>query len=213
MDEFEAGSKRIKRTETTEKTVYNSKEFTEKERDKLKVAPIGGKIKKTKKRDIKDGIKSKNYKYKNETEDKEELTEQIKELKRFYNQLRVKTGELKPNIEQRTELVNNCLQIIGNDFKKYAFKHDSWRVLQCMLKRGSADQKKLIIDKLTELFVELCTNKYSHYLAKKIVKYWTDEDQRKKLVSAVLNKMEKLVNHMFASDIIEELYSKILNNC
>mmetsp|Transcript_35480 Transcript_35480/g.41045 ORF Transcript_35480/g.41045 Transcript_35480/m.41045 type:complete len:277 (-) Transcript_35480:998-1828(-) len=200
MEEFEAGTKRRKIDEG-EKTVYPSKTPVEKPEFKPNLKT------KTKKRDVKDGVKQKNYKYKHEKEEDEELMGKIKELKRFYNQLRVKKGDLKPNKEQKVELVNNCLEILGEDFKKFAFKHDSCRVLQSMIKHGNVEQKTLIIAKCMDMFTDLMTNKYSHHLAYRIVQYCSDETQKKNLISIVISKIGTLIMHMFASEVVELLYS------
>lgn len=209
MDEFEAGTKRVKVEEKNEKTVYRSKEFTPTDGKKMKDKPIGGKINKSKKRDVKNGIKSKNFKYKNAKgeEGDAELEEKMGELKRYYNQLRVKKGDLKPNKEQKIELVDNCLEILGEDYRKFAFKHDGCRVLQSMLKHGSQEQKTKIIEKLLPIFAELMVYKYSHHLSYRMVQYCTDEQQKKKIMSLIKNKIGTYIMHMYASEVVETLYA------
>lgn len=207
MDEFVSGTKRAKTAEGEEKTIYRTNEITKKEHDKHRKAPIGGKVKKSKKRDIKDGIKSKNFKYKDQKEDDDEVGKNMAELKRYYNQLRIKKGELKPNKEQREELVNNCFQLIGTDYRKFAFKHDGCRILQCMLKRGTVEQKKTIIGHLIELFGELMIYKYSYHLASKMVQFCDDEEQKKKLLSIAMQKVGTYIMHIYASEVIEQLFN------
>lgn len=215
MDEFEAGTKRMKTDVEDEKAYHMQKKMTSDDIEKQKKKPMGGKIKKVKKRDAKaaakskekGGIKTKNYKYKNEKEDDEEMKEKMDELKRYYNQLRVKKGDLKPNKEQRVELVDNCLKIIGKDQRKYAFKHDGCRILQCMLKRGSMEQKKTIIGSMIDIFAELLTYKYSYHLAYRMVEYCDDEGQKEELLKIMMNKLNTYITHIYASEVVEHMYS------
>ena len=207
MDEFVAGTKRSKISESNEKTMYDSKEFARKDREKVKKMPIGGKIDKPKKRDVKDGMKSKNYKYKDYKEEDDELKGKMVELKRYYNQLRVKKGDLKPNKEQKIELVDNCTGIIGNEYRKFAFKHDGCRILQCMLKHGSKEQKKTIIDNLIDIFGEMMIYKYSYHLSYRMVEFCEDEEQKNKLLTIVVNKIGTLIMHMYASEVVEHMYN------
>jgi vacuolar-type H+-ATPase subunit I/STV1 len=171
MDEFEAGNKRAKISEANEKTKYAAKDFTSKDKKREKSKPMGGnpingrsKKPQGKKRDIKDGIKSKNFKHKDESEEDGKYKEKMSELKRFYNQLRIKKGDLKPTREQKLELIDSCLEQLEDDYKKFAFKHDGCRVLQSMLKHGSKEQRSKIIGHLIALFDEMLIYKYSYHL-------------------------------------------------
>ncbi len=187
------------------------KKATAEDLKKQKHKPIGGKYNKTKKRDAKasskGGIKTKNYKHKNDAEEDEELKEKLDDLKRFYNQLRVKKGDLKPNREQKTELIDNCLKIIGKDQRKYAFKHDGCRIMQSMLKHGTVEQKKTIIGSMIDIFAELVMYKYSYHLAYRMVEYCDDDTQKEELLKIIMNKVNNYITHIYASEVVEQMYS------
>jgi len=204
MNEFESGVKRKKIDETHEKTMYDDRNQTEKAKDDSFKKPIGGDIKK--KRDMKNDIKSKHYKYKDLNEEDSKITEKLAELKRYYNQLRVKKGELKPNREQKNEIIENCLNVIANDYKDIIFKHDGCRVLQCMIKHSNVEHKKKIIESLIEHFPELMIQKYSYHLAYKMVEYCPTDEIRAKILSTIINKISKFIMHSYASEVIEQLY-------
>jgi hypothetical protein len=50
MQEFEAGHKRKRDRNETERTTYGTKEFTEKDAEKMKHKPIGGNVQKKQKK-------------------------------------------------------------------------------------------------------------------------------------------------------------------
>jgi hypothetical protein len=131
----------------------------------------------------------------------------MEDLKRYYNQLRIKKGDLKPTREQKNELIENWLEVIGTDIKKYAFKHDGCRVLQCMLKYGTKDHKTKIIEQLIPLFEDLMTYKYSYHLSYRMVEFCHDEKQKEKLISIVSNSIGKLIMHVYAWEVVEHMYS------
>ena len=211
MDEFEHGTKRMRSEVEDEKTNYATKEMTTEDFNKQKNMPMGGKMNKLKKRDKKakekNGVKTKNYKYKDNKEDDEEIKEKIGELKRYYNQLRVKQGELKPNKEQKIELVDNCLQIIGKEFRKFSFKHDGCRIIQCMLKHGSKEQKKDIIEALIDIFAEMMTYKYSYHLSYRMIEFCEDDAQKEKMIKIIMQKINSYIMHIYASEVVEQMYS------
>ena len=60
-----------------------------------------------------------------------------------------------------------------------------------MLKYGSVAQKTMIVEKIKPFYLDLMTNKYSHYLASKTFLYAPDVEQKnflRRLVMAEINK-------------------------
>lgn len=204
MNEFEAGTKRQKISEHNEKTMYDNTHATEKAKEKAMKKPIGGNFNK---RDQKGRNKAKNDMMNEMTEEEKKSEKKLKELKVYYNQLRVKIGDLKPNREQKNEIIEHCFEIIADNYKDIIFKHDGCRVLQCMLKHGTDSHRTKIILSLLEHFADLLPQKYSHHLAKKMVEYSPTEELKKKMLSKIINRIGRFIMHTFAAEVIEVLYS------
>lgn len=56
-------------------------------------------------------------------------------------------------------------------------KRDTSRVIQTILKEGSAEQKAEVQAELTEKFLEMCKNNYAHFIAMKMLKYGSAEEK------------------------------------
>ena len=204
MEEFEAAVKRRKITETTEKTMYDNSNQTT---DKMKKAigkNIGGKARR--KRDLKNKSKTKLENSNNKSNDEAKIAEKLKNLKNYYNQLRVKKGDLKPDKSQRKELIQNCFDIIQNDYKDIIYKHDGCRIVQSMLKNADVEDRTAIINSLMEYFAELITQKYAYHLAMKMVEFCPDDKLHDKMIDKIINRIGRFIMHSYASEVIEALY-------
>lgn len=78
--------------------------------------------------------------------------------------------------EDKHALVEECIKLIGEKYTDLCFKHDGSRILQQLLKFGHKLHRVTIIDALKDQYVELATNKYSHYLASKMYFYAPNEE-------------------------------------
>lgn len=200
MDEFEAGTKRAKTGDKSERTMYDNSNRTDRAMQKAMHKPMGGKF--GNKRQQKDRNKAHSSKKQQKENEDAELLAKMKNLKNYYNQLRVKKGDLKPNKEQRKELMDHLFEIIDNDYKKIIFKHDGCRVLQSMLKNGNVEHRERIITGVLPFFADLLTQKYSYHLALKMVEFCPNDKLHSELLSKVINRIGKFIMHMFAAEVI-----------
>lgn len=102
------------------------------------------------------------------------------------------------------------MDIIDGEFKEFSKKHDGSRVLQALLKYGSANQREVVIKALKSEFVAMMNEKYSHHICLKILKFCPNQckGDRREMIVQVLDKMSVLIMHMLASEIIDGLYQQ-----
>lgn len=136
----------------------------------------------TKKRDIKAGDKTKKPSSKGgkpveaakNRRQKQNISDLTKKLRINYNKLLMKKKEMAN--EEKHAVVEDCIKLIGDKYADLCFKHDGSRILQQLLKFGNKPHRITICDALKNTFVDLATNKYSHYLASKMYFYAPTEE-------------------------------------
>jgi hypothetical protein len=69
------------------------------------------------------------------------------------------------------DLVENCLQLIGDKYMDVCLKHDGSRILQALIKFGHREHRIKIVEALKDKYVELACGNYAHYLASKMYYY------------------------------------------
>ena len=89
-------------------------------------------------------------------------------------------------------------------------KHDASRIIQCILKYGSAEHRELIANELKGNFVVLAQNHYAKFIVSKVLAYCSNS-QRASVMSEFHGKVRKLIRHKEASVIIDEAYSQYAN--
>ena len=82
--------------------------------------------------------------------------------------------------EEKHTLVTECIELIGDKYKELCYKHDGCRVLQALIKHGNRPQRELIVGNISEMYLHLMQNKYSHYLASKAYHFAPSEEQKAK---------------------------------
>ena len=134
-----------------------------------------------------------------------ELNSETLDLRRLYNKLMLKKDNNKP------EIIKKILNIVKDNFKEYAYKHDGCRVLQGSIKYGTKEQRSLLIKNLKEIIYELSTKKYSIFLAIKIWKY-AEKEQQQEILNSLLAKLSLLVKspsgEMFLNYVFSNSISK-----
>ncbi|XP_065919214.1 pumilio homolog 3-like isoform X4 [Dysidea avara] len=77
----------------------------------------------------------------------------------------------KQKCPNRAEILQNILTNIRGRVREFAFKHDTARALQTVMKYGNNKQRLAIYDELKDSILELCKCKYSKFLVKKFLIY------------------------------------------
>ena len=104
-------------------------------------------------------------------------------------------------------LVDESIEMIGDKYNELCYKHDGCRVLQALIKYGNKPQRILVIEKLKDNFLHLMQQKYSHYLASRMYTFAPLEEQKAFFRKVVSSQSGKLIQHAYASEVIEYIYS------
>jgi len=110
--------------------------------------------------------------------------------------------------EEKHKVVEDCIKLIGDKWADLCFKHDGSRILQQLLKFGHREHRITICDALKSSYVDLATNKYSHYLASKMYYYAPTEELKAAMRLKMAGQTSKLVQHAFAAEVLEYVYSR-----
>lgn len=110
--------------------------------------------------------------------------------------------------EEKHAIVEECIQLVGEKYADLCYKHDGSRILQQLLKFGHREHRITICDALKNLFVDLATNKYSHYLASKMYFYAPTEELKTFMRLKMATQTSKLVQHAFAAEVLEYVYCR-----
>lgn len=62
----------------------------------------------------------------------------------------IKKREQKVTTEEKTVLVQECIDLIGDKFKELCYKHDGCRVLQALLKYGTREQRNKVVENIKD---------------------------------------------------------------
>lgn len=126
-------------------------------------------------------------------------------MKEIYNKIIIKVKELRPTPEQKQTLIQECLGLINNRYDDMTKKKDGSRILQAIIKHGNEEVREKVVNELIPSFLGLVQDRYGHFLALKIVKYCPAK-LRGKLQHAIKDKLNTLILHQFASEVIEQIY-------
>ena len=109
---------------------------------------------------------------------------------------------------EKHELVQECINAIGEKYTELCFKHDGCRILQALVKFGNRPQRELVVEKLKDEYVTLMQQKYSHYLASKLYLYAPLDSQKEFFRKQIAAQMNKLVMHAYGSEVVEYIYTQ-----
>ena len=110
---------------------------------------------------------------------KPQVDSTTKEIRLLYNKI------MQNNKADKSLLIKKVLNLIGEKYENYCYKHDGCRVLQGCLKYGTKEQRKKLIDNLLPFLFKIICGKYSLYLSGKIFKY-ADNEQKKKILKETI---------------------------
>ncbi|XP_065919208.1 pumilio homolog 3-like isoform X2 [Dysidea avara] len=99
----------------------------------------------------------------------------------------------KQKCPNRAEILQNILTNIRGRVREFAFKHDTARALQTVMKYGNNKQRLAIYDELKDSILELCKCKYSKFLVKKFLIYCPQ--QREEIMSFFMATFNDYTTH------------------
>lgn len=79
-----------------------------------------------------------------------------------------------------------------------ALKHDSSRIIQCMVKYGNNEQRNEIYKELVPHFVECSQSKHGSFLAVSLVHY-ANKDRLKDIIEQIKGHLYSLALHQISS--------------
>jgi pumilio family protein 6 len=128
--------------------------------------------------------------------------DEIQRAKKLWERLRIKS---KVNPEERAKLVKELFDIVLGRVKEFVFKHDSVRPIQCAIKYGNAEQKRMIARELSGSYKELIEGKYSRHMVGKLLEKGDDEI-RDVIIPEFYGSIKRLINHPEASWMLDDIY-------
>ncbi|RKP07356.1 armadillo-type protein [Thamnocephalis sphaerospora] len=131
--------------------------------------------------------------------------DRVHQLKKYWEKLRRRDQSK----EKQSELVGETIELMGDDFAEFIFKHDASRIVQSCLKHGTAAQRIKIAEGLKGHFVELAKSKYGQFIVIKILNYCPK--MREAILKEFQGKVRALIRHKQASSVVEELFSQYAN--
>lgn len=90
-------------------------------------------------------------------------------------------------------------------YEEFSKKKDGSRVLQALLKHSNDEFREKLFAKLIPQFLILMQDKYGSHVALKMVKY-CPKQLRGKLIHAIKDKLNTLIFHAIASEVLEQIY-------
>ena len=112
------------------------------------------------------------------------------------------------NNQEKHELVEECIKLIGDKYTELCYKHDGCRVLQALVKYGNRPQRIKVVNEIKGLYTTLMQSKYAHYLASKAFYYAPEDAQKAELRKMVSGSIQKLMMHTYASEVVEYIYDQ-----
>ncbi|KAK6178621.1 hypothetical protein SNE40_011153 [Patella caerulea] len=127
----------------------------------------------------------------------------IQNSKLIWEQLRKKDLSDQKRIEHCTELYTG----VKGKIAEFSLAHDTARMIQCLIKYGTAIQKGSVLDEIKDSIVNLCKSKYGKFVVMKMMKYG-NKFQRSHILKQLHGKVVKLIRHKESSEVIENFFAE-----
>ncbi|GBC45647.1 uncharacterized protein OCT59_013537 [Rhizophagus irregularis] len=125
-------------------------------------------------------------------------------LKELWNQVRIKNISK----EKRNKYMGELFELMKGKIPEILFKNDTSRIIQTVLKYGTKEQKKIIVDELEGKWLEASKHTHSKFVICKVLMYCSEH--RNKIISEFKGNIAKLIQHTEARSVILEAY-ELLN--
>lgn len=133
------------------------------------------------------------------------FSSKLEQIKRKWEVLRAS----QTSKQDREKLVQEILDIIGKDMQQIFLKHDGSRIIQSLLKLGTAQQREAVAEQCIPCAVSLSKSKYSAFLVEKILEYCPKH--RSLVISQFYGKVSSLIRIKEAASVIEDIFSTYAN--
>ncbi|GLV34625.1 penguin [Carabus blaptoides fortunei] len=129
-----------------------------------------------------------------------------KQAKKIGENLRRKT--LKGGVEERNKMTTELHNMLGGkgNYPKLVMTHDMARIVQYLLKFGSAEIRKDIAKELIPIMPDMFQSKYAKFCVKRMLKYG-DTETRSNIVKAFYGNAVKYASHAVSSAIFDFAYT------
>eukprot|EP00741_Cyanophora_paradoxa_P002669 tig00000615_g2590.t1 len=118
-----------------------------------------------------------------------------------------------PTDNEKVELCSQLLELMragGKGLKEVCLKHDGCRIVQSILKHGSAEHRAVISKELKGEAKRMAKDIYGQFLIRRLLKYGT-KPQRDIIIREFYGYVGTLIKHKQASKVLEYIYADIAN--
>ena len=110
---------------------------------------------------------------------------------------------------ERAGPLKELYALLTGKFKEIIVKHDASRMIQTCVKYGSPQQRLQIATELKGTYAEISKSRYGKHIVKRLLQYCPSV--RKSIVAEFRGQVGKLIRHVDASSVLEEIYSEYAN--
>ena len=97
---------------------------------------------------------------------------------------------------ERVAIIEEILGHVRGKIQDVAAKHDSTRVIQCILQYGNKEQREQVLTEVISKVVEFSKQPYAHFLVLKMVTYCTSSKEKEQIFEALQGSMNELAAHV-----------------
>lgn len=110
---------------------------------------------------------------------------------------------------ERAVPLSELFALLNGKFKEVIVKHDASRMIQTCVKYGNPEQRLQIATELKGAYADIAKSRYGKHIVKRLLQYCPSV--RKSIVSEFRGQVGKLIRHVDASSVLEEVYSEYAN--
>lgn len=110
---------------------------------------------------------------------------------------------------ERTKHINALMDVVRGKVKDIVFKHDASRIVQTIVKYGSAKERNEIAEELKGRYKDLAQNKYSKFLVTKLIRLCPSH--RTSILQEFQGSVMRLLLHREASSVLADAFELYAN--
>lgn len=135
-----------------------------------------------------------------------DIRDVLPKVKQLDEKIRQKV--LKGGKEQRAQLINEIHSLLSkrNVYSKLVLTHDMARIVQHILKYGSAEVREEVSNQIIPVTIDMIQSKYGKFCVKRMLKYGTPQ-VRSAVIKQFYGHVTKLTSHAVSAAIFEYAYS------
>ncbi|KAI0785215.1 ARM repeat-containing protein [Abortiporus biennis] len=111
--------------------------------------------------------------------------------------------------DERTKYIHDLMEIVRGNVKDIVFKHDASRIVQTVVKYGSAKERNEIAVELKGKYQALAQNKYSKFLVTKLIRLCPSH--RASILTEFQGNVRRLLLHREASSVLADAFELYAN--